>query len=75
MNLENVFFEMAENESYEKQKPAIVLCDRGLYDGSAYVGPEIWSQIVDEQGLGGPNFIEKRYDAVVHMVTAAEGAE
>ena len=26
-------------------------------------------------GLGGLNFIEKRYDAIVHMVTAAEGAE
>ena len=48
MNLENVFFEMAQNESYEKQKPAVVLCDRGLFDGSAYVSPELWSQILDE---------------------------
>ena len=28
-----------------------------------------------EQNLAGLNYIEKRYDAVVHMVTAAEGAE
>ena len=75
ISLENVFVERAENESYEKKKPAIVLCDRGLYDGSAFVAPELWSQIVDEQQLGGLNFIEKRYDAIVHMVTAAEGAE
>ena len=75
MNLENAFFELAENESYEKKKHAIVLCDRGLYDGSAFVVPELWSQIFNEQGLGGLNFIEKRYDAIVHMVTAAEGAE
>ena len=30
---------------------------------------------MDEQGWAGLNFIEKRYDAIVHMVTAAEGAE
>ena len=30
---------------------------------------------MDEQGFVENNLIEKRYDAVVHMVTAAEGAE
>ena len=30
---------------------------------------------MDEEGFYGPNLIEKRYDAVIHMVTAAEGAE
>ena len=30
---------------------------------------------MDEQGFAGNNMMEKRYDAVVHMVTAAEGAE
>lgn len=30
---------------------------------------------MDEQGFAGTSLIEKRYDAVVHMVTAAEGAE
>ena len=30
---------------------------------------------MDERGFAGLNLIEKRYDAVVHMVTAAEGAE
>ena len=30
---------------------------------------------MDEQGFAAPNLMEKRYDAVVHMVTAAEGAE
>ncbi len=29
---------------------------------------------MDEQGFG-PNIRDKRYDAVIHMVTAAEGAE
>ena len=42
MNLENVFVDMAEKTSAELQKPAVVLIDRGLFDGSAYVPSEIW---------------------------------
>merc|ERR1719469_901568 len=30
---------------------------------------------MDEMGYAGTNLIEKRYEAVVHMVTAAAGAE
>ena len=75
MNLEDVFAELAENESYFKQKPAVVLIDRGLFDGSAYIPEEVWQEIIDEQGWSGINFIEKRYDAIMHMVTAADGAE
>ena len=30
---------------------------------------------MDDLGYVGNNLIEKRYDAVLHMVTAAEGAE
>ena len=74
MNLEDVFYELAENESYVRKKPSVVLIDRGLFDGSAYVPSEVWQEIVDEQGWAGINFIEKRYDAIVHMVTAADGA-
>lgn len=75
MNLEDSFTNIAMNEQNETQKPTLVLCDRGLLDGSAYVEPELWHQIMDEQNFAGLNLIEKRYDAVIHMVTAAEGAE
>ena len=30
---------------------------------------------MDDLGYSGNNLIERRYDAIVHMVTAAEGAE
>jgi hypothetical protein len=75
MHLEDIFTEIAVNEFYESLKPSVVLCDRGLFDGSAYVNSEMWHQILDDQGWSGLNFIEKRYDAIIHMVTAAEGAE
>jgi hypothetical protein len=38
------------------------------------VSEELWSQIMDEQHFE-QSIKDKRYDAVIHMVTAAEGAE
>lgn len=72
--LEDIFTEVANNESKETGKPAVIFCDRGVLDGSAYVSEELWSQIMDEQHFE-ENIRDKRYDAVIHMVTAAEGAE
>ena len=34
-----------------------------------------WQVLLDENGFNIVNLRDKRYDAVVHMVTAAEGAE
>ncbi len=47
MALEDLFSEMARNEA----KPTVILCDRGLMDGSAYVTEELWSAVLDEVGL------------------------
>ena len=52
-----------------------MLCDRGILDGSAFINSEMWSQICDEQEIEPQALADKRYDAVLHMVTAAEGAE
>lgn len=70
MALEDLFGEMARNEA----KPAVILCDRGLMDGSAYVSEELWSAVLDEVGLSTMQLRDKRYDGVIHMVTAADGA-
>ena len=37
MNLEDTFTQLAINEQAETMKPTLILCDRGLLDGSAYV--------------------------------------
>ena len=52
----------------------MVVMDRGLLDIKAYLPEEQWSSILaaqnlDEQALLG------RYDMVLHLVTAADGAE
>lgn len=46
--LEDIFNEIAFNESKETGQPAVVFCDRGVLDGSAYVSDELWAQIMDE---------------------------
>jgi hypothetical protein len=70
MALEELFTDLARNE----QLPSVILCDRGLMDGSAYVGEELWSAVLDEVGLSQMQLRDKRYDGVIHMVTAADGA-
>ena len=55
--------------------PIVILCDRGLMDGSAYVEERAWQALLDETGLNPIIMRDRRYDAVIHMVTAANGAE
>ena len=70
INLEDNFTELARNEGL----PSVILCDRGLMDGSAYVSEEMWQAIMDEVGMSQTQLRDKRYDGIIHMVTAADGA-
>jgi hypothetical protein len=38
MNLEDIFVEIAQSSD----APTIVLCDRGVMDGSAYTDNNVW---------------------------------
>jgi hypothetical protein len=53
---------------------AILLCDRGALDGGAYLPAPAWAELLDRAGLREQDLLA-RYDAVVHLVTAAAGAE
>lgn len=55
-------------------KPSVVLCDRGIMDGSAFCPKDIWQAILDERGWTNVGLRDKHYDAVIHLVTAAVGA-
>lgn len=55
-------------------KPVLIVCDRGTMDISAYIAPEEWESICREAGTS-PNVLFERYDAVLHLVSAADGAE
>ena len=55
-------------------KPVLVVCDRGTMDISAYMKPEEWEEITAMAGTNS-NALRERYDAVLHLVSAADGAE
>lgn len=68
---ENVFDKMAREAEGDKK---IIIYDRGVIDLAAYMPVEEFNEIIKKYGW---SFEELRdsYDLVVHMVTAAEGAE
>ena len=68
--LEDKFMRMAQ----ECQKPSIIVCDRGAMDISAYMEPQMWEEITRSVGTSTPD-LRQRYDAVLHLVSAADGAE
>ncbi len=68
--LENQFIKLAEVCT----KPVLVVCDRGTMDISAYMKPEEWEEITAMAGTNS-NELRERYDAVLHLVSAADGAE
>jgi len=55
-------------------RDTVILCDRGILDGKAFSSPENWGRVLDALGVSEDTIRATRYDAVVHMVTAADGA-
>ena len=68
--LEDKFQRMAQ----ECTEPCLIVCDRGAMDISAYMEPEIWNSITRAVGTS-TSELRQRYDAVLHLVSAADGAE
>jgi hypothetical protein len=55
-------------------QPSVILIDRGLMDSAGYVGWEKFNHIMDKMNWTIEELRDKRYDAIVHLITAAEGA-
>ena len=53
----------------------LVICDRGLMDASAFIEANEWMQLLSKLNLKEELMCEDRYHHVVHMVSAANGAE
>eukprot|EP01125_Pyxidicula_operculata_P022511 TRINITY_DN923_c0_g1_i2.p1 TRINITY_DN923_c0_g1~~TRINITY_DN923_c0_g1_i2.p1 ORF type:complete len:418 (+),score=81.22 TRINITY_DN923_c0_g1_i2:496-1749(+) len=69
--LEDIFYQIAKAGSY----PSVIICDRGTMDTKAYMAEKDWEVLLDEFSWNVVDLRDKRYDAVIHMVTAAIGAE
>ncbi len=71
IQMEDTFLELARSAP----QPVLIIADRGTMDISAYMEPTIWQALLDELGLSEVKLRDARYDAVIHMVSAAVGAE
>jgi AAA domain len=70
MALEDNFLRIASAAS----RPSVLLCDRGAMDGRAYMSAEQWRAMLAENMWDPVTLRDERYDLVIHMVTAADGA-
>lgn len=68
--LEDKFMAMAEACT----EPCVIICDRGTLDISAYMDDDTWQTITLSVGTDTAS-LRARYDAVLHLVSAADGAE
>ncbi|KUF98990.1 H-or Na-translocating F-type [Phytophthora nicotianae] len=71
ISLEDSFYSLAQDSG----KPCVILCDRGVMDGSAYMTPEQWEELKLQHDLDTVTLRDTRYIAIFHLVTAADGAE
>ena len=55
-------------------KPSVSLSDRGSMDSRVYVSPEEFEKIMKRRNTNLVELRDHRYDAVFHLVTAADGA-
>lgn len=70
MALEDTFLEAA----LACDQKVVVLCDRGVMDGMAYTDDNVWQALLDETSWSTIQLRDRRYEEVIHMVTAADGA-
>lgn len=70
MSLEDAFTAVAR----ASRKTCFILSDRGACDGRAYMSEKMWRRMLAENGWDMVQLRDARYDLVLHLVTAADGA-
>ncbi|CAB4034118.1 Hypothetical predicted protein, partial [Paramuricea clavata] len=71
IQLENTFFDLAE----ACNQNCLVICDRGVMDASAFLTKEQWQTLLKKNDWNNVKLRDERYNQVIHLVTAAKGAE
>lgn len=72
--------QLAKEELYNKAAKfydpdkTIIFYDRGIMDNAAYIGKDEMEKLLKARGLT-LNDVYTRYDAILHLVTTADGAE
>lgn len=71
LHKEELYLQIAESVSAQK---VVIIYDRGIVDGKSYISNSEYLKLLHEFGLNEVS-AKDRYDAVIHLVTAADGAE
>lgn len=73
LQMEQTFFSIAQSTG----RKSVIIFDRGLLDVAAFLPPEMWSQVLNHNQWLKEGFLSviDRYDLIIHLVTAAQGAE
>lgn len=71
--------QLTEEESFEKatnllDKKCIILCDRGIFDIKSFLSKEEFDNLLNKYNLSELKLMDN-YDLVIHLNTAAKGAE
>lgn len=71
IQIENTFFELGESCS----RDCLIICDRGAMDASAFISKEQWDRLLQTNGWNSVELRDNRYNQIIHLVSAANGAE
>ncbi|KAI6647975.1 hypothetical protein LOD99_8303 [Oopsacas minuta] len=70
LQLEKTFEDLAQ---FSKQN-CIIICDRGTMDASVYCDEGMWDKMMKEFNTDCVAMRDARYNLIIHLVTAADGA-
>ncbi len=71
LSIESGLYDIAQHSGV----PTIILCDRGIMDMRAYVDDMVAHKLTKESGVVLEEYAHRFYKAVIHLETAAYGAE
>lgn len=71
IQIENTFFELGKS----CKRNCLIICDRGAMDASAFIAKEKWDTIMLDNSWNNVELRDNRYNQIIHMVSAAKGAE
>lgn len=71
LQIEDTFFELGKT----CKRDCLIICDRGAMDASAFVAKDKWEHIMKKNFWNSVELRDNRYNQIIHMVSAARGAE
>ncbi|XP_023291869.2 TRPL translocation defect protein 14 isoform X2 [Lucilia cuprina] len=71
IQIENTYFELGKSST----RNCLIICDRGVMDASAYISKEKWEKMMASNNWNPIEMRDNRYNQILHLVSAANGAE